>query len=270
MKYKVGFIGAGNTGKSFIRCLIESKAIQPNEAIVYDPIDRKRVFIENLGVAWGQNNEDVIENAHVVFLALKPQDFFKSIEPMSSVFSKTQIIASLAPGIDLEDIERVIPHGRIVRVTPVFVPKGVIGYQHDGSDEALGATIEDLLKPLGFVYQVNDAETFDALSVCCTSGPAFIVELMLYWQEWIEERGIDSDVARQMTTLTFWGASQLALDNMNCSLTDLQTRISIKKGGTVAGLESMQELEVERMLRYSFEKAALRIKDLGKKASAPR
>jgi len=38
-----------------------------------------------------------------------------------------------------------------------------------------------------------------------------------------------------------------------------------KKGITTAGLESMRELDIERALRVSFEKAILRDRELGKR-----
>jgi pyrroline-5-carboxylate reductase len=46
------------------------------------------------------------------------------------------------------------------------------------------------------------------------------------------------------------------------SLDELQAKVTSKKGITAAGLESMRELEIERLLRYSFEKAALRDREL--------
>jgi len=39
--------------------------------------------------------------------------------------------------------------------------------------------------------------------------------------------------------------------------------VTSKGGVTAAGLSSMQELDVERLLRYSFEKAVLRDRELG-------
>ncbi len=86
--------------------------------------------------------------------------------------------------------------------------------------------------------------------------------MMLYWQEWLEERGIEAALAQQMTVQTFLGAADLAQQSMPQSLADLQAKVASKKGITAAGLESMRELEIERLLRYSFEKSALRDREL--------
>ena len=87
---------------------------------------------------------------------------------------------------------------------------------------------------------------------------------MMYWQDWIEERGFDPEVARKMTVETFLGASLLAAQANGTPLEDLQNKVTSKKGITAAGLQSMRELEIERTLRYSFEKAALRNQELAK------
>ena len=85
---------------------------------------------------------------------------------------------------------------------------------------------------------------------------------MVYWQEWLEDLGIEPELARAMTESTFQGTADLAQQTPSLSLEELQSKVTSKKGITAAGLESMRELEVERLLRYSFEKAALRDREL--------
>ena len=98
----------------------------------------------------------------------------------------------------------------------------------------------------------------------CGSGPGFIFEVMQYWQEWVEEHGFEPDVARKMVVQTFLGAAELAAKSADMPLHDLQARVVSKKGVTAAGLQSMRELEIERALRYSFEKAVLRDQELAR------
>ena len=87
---------------------------------------------------------------------------------------------------------------------------------------------------------------------------------LYYWKEWLEEHDFDPKIAQAMTVQTFLGASEIATKNSETSLLDHQARVTSKKGVTWAGLDSMRELEVERALRYSFEKAVLRDKEIGR------
>lgn len=270
LKYKIGFIGVGNMAQTIIKGLIESQVITPSQIFAYNRTPGKLLKAKD---SWGihavSNNEEVIENSDIVVLAMKPQDFNSAIEPISSIFNEKQIVISLAAGISLSTLGKKLPQCRIIRVmpnTPSLIGKGVIGYLAEEGDAYLETIVEDLFKPLGFVLKTEDEEQFDALMISCSSGTGFVFELMTYFQEWIEERGFDPITAKRMVIETFVGASQLAQQQKETSLEELQNKVSSKKGITAAGLESMRELEIERLLRYSFEKASLRNQELAKQS----
>jgi len=126
--------------------------------------------------------------------------------------------------------------------TPSSLGKGVIGYSlNDHADNGAKILIEELLSPLGYVVPLEEGDMFDALLVSSSSGTGFILELMSYWQDWIEERGFSSEIARQMTVETFLGTSMLASKEANVTFEDLLQRVASKKGVTAAGLDSMKE-----------------------------
>ena len=87
---------------------------------------------------------------------------------------------------------------------------------------------------------------------------------MSYWQEWLEERGLEAAEARDITRQTFVGATALSKAHEGTSFDELQRKVTSAKGVTAAGLDSIRELEIERALRLSFEKAAMRDRELGK------
>jgi len=122
--------------------------------------------------------------------------------------------------------------------------------------------MDRMFKPLGFTVKLEEGDPFEAFTVGTSSGVGFIFEMMIYWQEWMEERGIEPAMAQKLTIQTFLGASDLALKSLPQSLEDLQAKVTSKKGITAAGLESLRELEMDRLLRISFEKAAIRDREL--------
>ena len=107
-------------------------------------------------------------------------------------------------------------------------------------------------------------DQFDALMVSCSSGTGFVFEMMMYWQDWIEEHGFNEEVSKKLTIETFLGASLLAAQSAGVNIEELQSRVTSKKGVTAAGLNSMRELEIERALRLSFEKAAMRSQEISR------
>lgn len=267
--YKIGFLGAGNMAQAIIKGLIEAKVISANSIFATNRSAGKlQRLVENFGINPLSNNEQLIDQTDVVILGVKPQDLSEAIDPILSIFHEKQIVISLAAGITLKALKKKLPHCRLVRLmpnTPSLISRGVLGYVvDDNQDQGLDTLMEDLFSPLGYVIKVDDESQFEALSVACAAGTGFVFELMLYWQEWLEEHDFPKEIARKMTVETFAGASMLAAQNATSDIQELLNKVTSKKGITEAGLQSMRELEVERALRYSFEKSALRNQELGK------
>lgn len=271
--YKIGFIGVGNMAQAIIKGLLESKIIGAKSVFCTNRSEGKlQKTSEFFGIQALTSNEDLIDQCDVIVLAMKPQDLSAAIDPVASAFRPGQIVISLAAGVTLRTLEKKLPDCRIVRVmpnTPTLINKGVTGYLTSEKDVGLETLVEDLFTPLGSVFKVEDEMQFEALMVSCSSGTGFVFELMMYFQDWIEERGFEPDIAKKMVIDTFLGAAMMAKQSGETGLEELQNKVTSKKGVTSAGLQSMRELEIERTLRYSFEKAALRNQELAKESESP-
>jgi pyrroline-5-carboxylate reductase len=267
MKEVVGFVGAGNMCQALIEGWLAKSLIAPADVLATNRTPGKlKKLSENFGVKEIATNEELVDASNVVILAMKPQDMVAAIEPISSTFRPDQIVISLAAGIPLSRLKKLIPQcPHIVRVipnTPAKVLRGTFGYCTRSNDSIVDRFMERMFQPLGLTVKLEEGEQFEAFMIATSAGVGFIYEMMIYWQEWLEERGIEPDLAQQMTVNTFSGASELALRSLPQSLDELQSKVTSKKGVTAAGLTSMRELEIERLLRYSFEKAALRDREL--------
>lgn len=264
---KIGFLGAGNMAQTIIRGLIEAGIPAKNIYASNRSPGKLHKLVETYGINEAVSNDDLIDTCQIVVLAIKPQDLLEALEPVTRSFDSTKIVISVAAGIRMERLQKYIHGARLARVmpnTPAMIGKGVIGYLiDDESDTALDATVEDLFTPLGEVFKVFDEDQFEALMISCSSGTGFVFEMMMYWQDWIEEHGFSPEDARKMTVETFVGASLLAQQARE-GVEDLQAKVTSKKGVTAAGLQSMRELEIERALRISFEKAAMRNKEMAR------
>ncbi len=265
---KIGFIGAGNMAQAMIKGMLESHLTNADHLFVSNRTPGKlKKISENYKINICQSNEELVEKCDIVILAVKPQDLVVAVEPIIQIFLEKQIVISLAAGIQMQTLEKYLPHCRVVRLmpnTPSIIGRGTIGFFINEPDEGLETLLEDLFSPLGSVMKLQDEDQFEAFMIACSSGTGFVFELMTYWQEWIEEHGFDPEVAKVMTIETFLGAAELALKTPDLSLEELQSRVTSKKGVTAAGLESMRELEIERALRVSFEKAALKNKEMAR------
>lgn len=265
---RIGFIGSGNMAQAMIKGMLESHLTVPDHLFVSNRTPGKLMKIsENFKINICPTNEELVEKCDIVILAVKPQDLIAAVEPIAQIFLEKQVVISLASGITMQTLEKHLPQCRVVRLmpnTPSVIGRGTLGFFMNESDEGLETLIEDLFSPLGSVMKLQDEDQFEAFMIACSSGTGFVFELMTYWKEWIEEHGFDSETAKAITIETFLGAAELAFKSPDVGLEELQARVASKKGVTSAGLESMRELEVERALRLSFEKAALRNKEMAR------
>lgn len=255
--------------QAMIRGLLETDFVVPKRILASNRSPGKlQKLSEQYGIGSATSNEELAEKSDILILCVKPQDLLTAIEPISQAFVQDQIIISLAAGVRMDTLEKLLPQCRLVRLmpnTPTLIGRGILGYLlNDPEDNALESIMEDLFEPLGKVLKMADEEQLEALTVASSSGVGFLYELMMYWQDWILEHGFDADTARAMTVETFVGASLLAEQNNKIPLEELQNRVASRKGVTAAGLQSMRELEIERALRISFEKAALRNSEIAR------
>lgn len=266
--YKIGFIGAGHMAQALIKGMVESKLIKPEKILVSNRTPGKPLKLKELfQIQTRDHNEQIVEECEIVILAMKPQDLPAAIANLASSFNEHQIIISLAAGISMRSLEKLIPLGRLVRLmpnTPSLIGRGVLGLLSTKKDEAVIEITKDLFSGLGVILELDNEDQFDALMISCSSGTGFVFEMMMYWQDWITEHGFTSDQAKVMTIETFLGASLLAAQSAGVDIEELQQRVTSKKGVTAAGLNSMRELEIERALRISFEKAALRSQEIAR------
>ena len=266
---KIGFIGAGNMTQALIKGILESKQIKNSQIYVSNRTPGKLVKLKELYPELNarQYNEEIVDECDIIILAMKRQDLPAAISEISEKFREEQIIISLAAGININALEKIVPTGRLARMmpnTPALIGRGVIGLLTQNMDESGSDLIHDIFKSLGVMLDVDTEDQFDALMVSCSSGTGFVFEMMMYWQDWIQERGFTDEESKQMTIETFLGASLLAAQSAGIDIEELQQRVTSKKGVTAAGLNSMRELEIERALRISFEKASMRSQEISR------
>lgn len=264
----IGFMGCGNMAQAIIKGLIDNNVIPPTKIFASNRSPGKLLKLkESYQIQACQTNEELVEKAEIIVLAMKPQDLLAAVEPVASIFNEKQIVISLAAGITMATLKKHLHQCRLIRLipnTPTLIGRGLVGYLKEGHEEYLDTLVEDLFSSLGKVINVKDESQLEAFMVACSSGTGFAYEFMMYWKDWLQEHDFEEDIAKTLTIETFLGASLLAEKNLNISIEELQNRVASKKGVTFAGLESIREQEIERSLRVSFETAALRNQEMAK------
>jgi len=261
---KLGFLGAGSLSHRLIEAYLNHSSIKP-ENIFISLRSRKKTF-ENTSVLY--NNEELLEKTQIIFLCVKPHNLKDLLQELRFCWQKKHTLLSPVAGISFKKLKSWgLPLSRVIRFMPntsVCIGEGLLPFCSLKNQANLNSFAEEVLRPLGLVQAFKDESFLSALTVACASGPSFILELMIYWWEWLTEQGFEENLAKKMIIQSFRGVSLLADKKSFLDFSELQKEICSKKGVSAEGLKTLRELEMERVLRLAFERSLLKIKEIEK------
>ena len=263
----LGFLGCGSIAQSFIRGYLKhSFELSKNIFISGRNLNKLQKLSQKYQIQAVHDNEELLEKATVIFICVKPTEAEELLQGLKSFFRPEHSLLSLMAGISFQKLlSWGLNHPRLIRLMPnssVSVGKGFIPFCSLRDQKALNGFVEELLKPLGQSLNLKKEALLAPATVASSSGLAFILELMEYWLEWLEGEGLSSHFAKAMVVENFLGAGELSKQRENKSFAELQKEILSPKGVTEEGLKTMRETELERVLRFCFEKSLLKVREL--------
>ncbi|MEG0355990.1 MAG: NAD(P)-binding domain-containing protein, partial [Lachnospiraceae bacterium] len=96
---KLGFIGCGNMASAMMGGMIQNQIVKAEEIIGADVLASSREKIkETLGIHVTADNKEVIQQAEVVILSIKPQYCQGVIEEIREYVKEGQLIITIIPG----------------------------------------------------------------------------------------------------------------------------------------------------------------------------
>ena len=227
--------------------------------------ERTGQMAEQYGVSVARSNQEVVEQADVLIVAVKPQDFTAAAEPLGPFVRAAQLIISIMAGVPIQRVFKYLP-GRVVRVmpnTPCAVGQMAAGFAAaQNVTERDKQLVKELLGSAGVAVEVAE-EQLDAVTGLSGSGPAFVAHLIDSFIKAGVQVGLDAEVSRRLTLKTFEGTARL-LSEQNIQPTDLIAMVSSPNGTTVAGRAVLEQSDVEDIIAATVAAATERSKQLGR------
>ncbi len=267
--HSLAFLGCGRIAQSLIKGYL-SQSGAPSDKIFASGRNFKKTqrVCEKLKIQMAEDNEELLDKGSVIFICVKPQDMEEALEGLKAHWRSDHTVFSLAAGLSFKTLKSWgLNCRRLIRLLPntaASLGQGVLPFCSLNNQESLNSFAEKLLEPLGHVFALKKEDLLFSATVGSACGLGFALELMQYWQEWLQGEGFSDEMARSLTAQTFLGAGEMGRKKSGKSFSDWQKEIASPQGATLAGLSAMREMELERILRLSFEKTALKIKELGK------
>ncbi|HYG78525.1 MAG TPA: pyrroline-5-carboxylate reductase [Planctomycetota bacterium] len=267
--HALGLIGAGNMAEALVRGVINSGAIPLNRIIASDiSTERRAYFSEKLGVRATTENTEVVQNADLLVLCVKPQQVNDVLKSVASLFDpKKHLLASICAGVTTARLEAPLPAGaRTVRVmpnTPMLVGLGAsclsAGKNASAADVAV---IEALFSSASLTLRVEE-RMMDAVTGLSGSGPAYLFYLVEAMIDAGIAEGFTREQASQLASRTVLGAAKM-LEETKLPPEELRRRVTSPNGTTQAAIERLDADQVKAKITAAVRRAAERSRELGK------
>ncbi len=271
----IAFIGGGNMAGSLIGGLIED-GYPAGSLIVADPSDEAReALTSRFGIRGTAANEEAINGAGVVVLAVKPQIMATLANDIVPALKQAAapLIISVAAGIRIASLENWLgSQHAIVRTmpnTPAMVQAGATAlFANTQTGETQRSTAESIMRTLGLAIWLEDEAQMDAVTALSGSGPAYFFLIMEALEEAAVSAGLPADTARLLTLQTAFGAAKMAIES-EADSKELRRRVTSPGGTTERAIQTLEEGGLRDLLSQAVLAAQYRSRELAAALGSP-
>uniref|UniRef100_A0A182NG99 Pyrroline-5-carboxylate reductase n=1 Tax=Anopheles dirus TaxID=7168 RepID=A0A182NG99_9DIPT len=273
---KVGFIGGGNMAFAIASGLLKKGVLQAEQIYV------SATNLDNLQKRWSPlgvthttvNNEEVLLNAKIVFICVKPQVLPKITGQlrvaMEKDYENTQstLFVSILAGVTLERLEKDLnlKSHSIVRAmpnTPMQVGVGCTVFSRVDTSSLTDSRYNDvklMFGALGLAYEVPEGQ-INAVTGLAGCGPAYVYQFIEALADGGVKQGVPRAMALQLAAQTVMGAAKTVLDTGKHPGV-LKDEVCSQGGATIHGVHALEQGSMRGTVMNAVERATKRAEEL--------
>jgi pyrroline-5-carboxylate reductase len=258
---KLAFIGGGLMGEAMISGVLGNALAKPQDVAVCDILAQRRDHLSSTyGITALDRPAPTLENAEVVVLAVKPQEFPAAARDLS--LKPGQTVMSIMAGVPIQAIRDALKHDAIVRAipnTPAQIGEGMTVWTTTAAvTDADREVVRSILGVLGHEVYVDDEKYVDMATAVSSSGPAYVFLVMEALIDGAVHIGLRRDLAQRMVIQTILGSARYA-QATDKHPADLRNQVTSPAGTTTEGLLALEKAGLRRAfveaVRAAYEKA---------------
>jgi pyrroline-5-carboxylate reductase len=241
---KIGIIGGGNLGMAIAEGLIQSGFVNPGHILITRRSVSQLHVLERKGVMVSNNNEDALNYAPLVILAVKPFQTEDVLSRLRGHFKKGKhVLVSVLTGVSIQQLTDLtgqeIPIVRAMPNTAISIRQSMtcLAANKDVSEEQF-REVSDIFNQLGSTVRI-DEKLMDAATVLGACGTAFAMRYIRANIQGGIEIGFDAATANLIAAQTVKGAAELLLTKQSHPEQEID-KVTTPKGCTIAGLNEME------------------------------
>lgn len=237
---------------------------------VSDPDNEKLAQLAaRFGIHTATDNHQVVKNADVVVLAVKPQILKAVASDLAPTIQQQQpLIISIAAGIQESALQRWLGNKvalvRSMPNTPAMIQSGATGlHASKGVSKEQKNLAESILRAVGMTCWVDDESLMDVVTAVSGSGPAYFFLIMEAMEDAAHDMGLSEDTARLLVLQTALGAARMAMESHDPPGI-LRTKVTSPGGTTEKALEMFEQGNLRELFRNALTAARDRSEELSK------
>ena len=241
---QISFIGGGVMAEAIVSGILDANLAAPSDIRIGEPLELRRAqLVQRFGVGMHAGNLDVVEDADMVVLAVKPQNLPDVMSEIGKGLSDGQVVMSIVAGARMRTLVDGLDHRAVIRVmpnTPAQIGEGMIVWTSSAEvPEDKVAAGRDILRTLGEEHYVADEKLMDMATALSASGPAYV---FLFIEALIDSgvyMGMPRSMARELVLQTVLGSARLVQESGRHPA-ELKDMVSSPGGGTVEALMAFE------------------------------
>ena len=257
---RIGFIGTGNMGGAILSGYINSGTAEGNEILVCDQNEetKKHLKEEFADISLYENADYLVKNADIAVVGVKPQIIGSVLEGFKGAYSNEKLIVSMAAGIKIEFIEKILGEdAQIIRImpnTPAKVGEAMTAVcRNKNTSERNFEEAMKMFTSIGRAEEV-DEELIDCVTGVSGSSPAYTYMYIEALAKGAVENGMSEEKAKIFAAQSVLGAAKMALESDE-SLEQLRINVCSPNGTTIEAVNKLMENGFMDKVREGFQAA---------------
>ncbi|MFX3623129.1 MAG: pyrroline-5-carboxylate reductase ProI [Ectobacillus sp.] len=266
--HKIAFIGAGSIAEAVIAGLVQTNFVKGEQITVSNRSNTERLlYLQNTyGIIGTHNKKELLQDADIIFFAMKPKDVVSAVMPVKDYIKKEQLIISLLAGISTAALANLLKQSNpIIRAMPntsaaILKSATAISPSIHATEQHI-AFAKELFETIGVVSIVEE-EQMHAVTALSGSGPAYIYYVVEAFEQAAREIGLTEDISKPLILQTMIGAAEM-LKATPKHPSVLRKEITSPGGTTEAGIEVLKSHAFQTALVECIVRATKRSEELG-------
>lgn len=212
---QIAFVGGGVMAEAMTSGILRRELVRAGRVRIADPlVARVEELAARYGIGGSSSNRDVVRDADVIVLSVKPQVMPLVVKELRGVVQDSALVLSIAAGVTIRAVGDGLAHAAVVRAmpnTPAQIGKGITVWC--ATDEVSPAQLgyaRDILSALGEEVQVNDEHYLDMATALSGTGPAYVLLFMEAMIDAGVHMGFSRRVSEQLVLQTMLGTVEYA------------------------------------------------------------